>query len=484
VTVDPATGFAMVTAAIFQSRSLTTRLVDGAAVVLGLAVLGAGLAGGVALVYRWYARERVPGGLAILVGLSAVAVLLNTTRALGQVIGNTGDPLDETVAIFNIITVLVSVAAARAGTDVGDHVAAEVFESTADRVDGDVGRVVQAVGRVVTVELPEEIDDIVGYDPVPAETKAQLAGRAFLFPRQLTVDELRGRLVTRLKADYAVGHVDIDLADDGTVEYLALGSRAAGIGPTLPPETSAVAVRADPAFAASAGDLVQVWESSPPERVLTAELRGTTGDVATLAVDAADTRRLDDTAEYKLVTLPVEARPDREFASLLRAADETMAAVTVAEGSVLVGQPLGALDATVVAVRPPGGPVEPLPGRDRLFAPDETLYLVGTPETIRRVDAAARDRASTTDESSPAAGSEMPSDRRVDATTPVAGEPDDRDPVAGTPDATEEGTTPPDDGDNGRETDALDLGDPDLAPVGDDAGTDESDDDPDSERGE
>lgn len=32
-----------------------------------------------------------------------------------------------------------------------------------------------------------------------------------------------------------VADVDIELAEDGSVEYLALGSRAAGIGPTLPP---------------------------------------------------------------------------------------------------------------------------------------------------------------------------------------------------------------------------------------------------------
>jgi hypothetical protein len=466
-----------------QSGLTTSRLVDGLAEVGGLAVLAAALAAGVALAYRWHTREEVPGGLPILVGLSGVAVYLNSTRALRQVIGNTGDPLDETVALFNMVAVVISLFAARVGRDVGDRVGTDVFDGTGERVEGELSRVVQAVGRVITVELPEEVEDLVGYDPVPEETKTKLAGKSFVFPRRLTVAQLRDRLVTRLKTDYAVGHVDIDLADDGTVEYLALGSRAAGIGPTLPPETSAVAVRADPAFAASAGDIVQVWGTDPPERVLTAELRGTVDDVVTLAVDAADTRTLADDETYRLVTLPVESRPDREFASLLRAADETMATVTVAEGSLLAGQPVGALQASIVAVRPTEGPVEALPGRDRVLAPGDLLYMVATPETIRRLDGAARPATrDATDAGTPRPGSEMPPDRRVNATTPVASdersgtdtasgnETGEADPASGN----DHGETGPAggaaDGDEDPvgEGSVLDLDDPDLVSLDDD----------------
>ncbi len=127
------------------------------------------------------------------------------------------------------------------------------------------------------VRLPEDIDDIIGCDPMPDESKVTVANGGH-FPRRLTKDELRDRLVARLKTDYGVGHVDVELADDGTVDYLAVGSRAAGIGPTLPPSTNAVAIQADPAHAASAGDLVQVWEQAPAKRVLTGELRGDADD--------------------------------------------------------------------------------------------------------------------------------------------------------------------------------------------------------------
>ena len=419
--------------------TLTERIAMRAAELVGLAILAAVLAGAVALIHRWYTRERVPGGLPVLVGLSGVAVAVGATGVLRQVIGDANGAIDEAAVLLNVVTMLTSAAAARAGTDVGDRVGSDLFVATgAKAVETEVSRVVQAVGRVITVELPEEIDDIVGYDPVPDETKEKLSGKSFVFPRRLTVAELRDRLVTRLKADYAVGHVDVELADDGSVEYLAVGSRAAGIGPTLPPETSAVAVRADPGFAASAGDLVQVWTTDPHERVLTGELRGKSGDIVTLAVDAADTRKLDDSTEYRLVTLPVETRPDREFTSLLRAADETMAAVEVAERSSLTGQPVGALDVSIVAIRPPEGAVEPLPGRTRLLAAGDCLYVIATPEAIRKVEGAAR--ASTAEP-----GSAMPPERRVDATTPVAGSSGDTPgAVAGPGGATDE--EPPEEG--------------------------------------
>jgi len=349
-----ADGVAVGPTVVAQSGALTERALVAAAQILGLSLVAAGVAALVALLYRWYVRERVPGGLPALFGLSVIVPFLGASELLRNVVAPDGSPapIDEATALFNIAAFLVALAATRLGSEVGDHIGTDLTVATGERaVESEVGRVVQAVGRVITVELPEEVEDIVGYDPVPGETKESLAGKTFVFPRRLTVTELRERLVTRLKADYAVGHVDVEIDDDGTVGYLAVGARAAGIGPTLPPETSAVAVRADPAFAASAGDLVQVWRTDPFERVLTAEVRGNVDDVVTLAVDAADTRKLDAETRYKLVTLPVETRPDREFASVLRA-EETMAAVTVAERSALAGQPVGAVDVSVVAIRP------------------------------------------------------------------------------------------------------------------------------------
>ncbi|WP_276258636.1 TrkA C-terminal domain-containing protein [Haloglomus litoreum] len=361
----------------------------------GLAVLALVLGGAIGLVHRWYAAQTVPEGLSVLVGLSGVALSLNTDFALAQVIDDKTAVLALETAVFNVSVFLAAGVAAAAGGRAGDRLGAGAFALTgADRVEGEVSKVVRAVGRVVTVDLPEDVSDIEGYDPVPPEAKAEFAGATLVFPRRLTVAELRKRLIERLKTDYGVGQVDVELDENGVVSYLAVGSRESGIGPSLPTGTAAIPVRADPAHAARAGDVVQVFRPADgdgaPKRVATAEVRGSAGDTVTLAVDEEETEAFDDTTRYRLVTLPTSPRADREFASLLRAAEETMGVATVADGSPLVGVSLGGLAVSVAAVRPAEGTVEAIPSRTRTLAAGDTLYAVARPALLRRLEAAAR----------------------------------------------------------------------------------------------
>jgi len=109
-----------------------------------------------------------------------------------------------------------------------------------------------------------------------------------------------------------------------------------------------------------------------------------------VALDESDAERLTDEAGYRLVTLPAEPRADREFASLLRNADETMAAVTVAAGSALDGSTVADVDTVVAAVRPNEGSVQPIPSGTYALGAGDLVYLVGRPDAIRRFEAAAR----------------------------------------------------------------------------------------------
>ncbi|WP_058997297.1 TrkA C-terminal domain-containing protein [Haloarcula sp. CBA1127] len=389
-----------------QLGIVSRTLVEGVVWLLAITVLAATPAGAIAVFYRWYVRERIQTGLALLFGLTAVVLIIGATTALSEVILGDDDVLAASAVLLNLAAFLAGGVGAYGGMRIGDRLGVDLFAATGGRnIDADVSEIVQTVGRVTSVRLPEDIDDIVGYDPMPEETKETLADRRFLFPRRLTKDELRDRLVGRLKTDYGVGHVDVELADDGTVEYLAVGSRAAGIGPTLPPSTNAVAIQADPAHAASAGDLVQVWEQAPSKRVLTGELRGVADDVVTVAIDAADTPKLDPQTKYKLVTLPVQDRSDREFASLLRAADETMGTATVESGSSLDGAPVGSLAVSVVAITRDDTAPETIPSRERVLAAGDTIYAIATPDALRRLEEATEgtgeptSTAAVTDES-------------------------------------------------------------------------------------
>ncbi|MFQ3477329.1 potassium transporter TrkA [Halonotius sp. F2-221B] len=380
------------------------------------AVLSIVATGGLAVTYRWYFKQIVPEGVSGFVGVSVVALYINTT-SLGVAVSDISvDLFEPGVVGFNIVALSIAAVAAPIGRRLGDAASSNLFSLAGLReFDGEVGAVVRSAGRVTTITLPDEIDDMESYDPVTDETKAELAGKTLVFPRRLTVEELRSRLIERLKEDYEVGYVDVDLTAAADVEFLAVGSRAAGIGATIAPGTVAVAIRADPPNNASPGDTVQVWTTgTTTERLTTGELRGVAGDTVTLAIDDEDAKLLSPTEQYRLVTLPAEPQADREFATLLRSVDETMGTVTIEAGSELVGLTPRALNATVVAIRPDGGKLTALPDRDRGFEPGEMIYGLGRPDVLRGLE--ERANAPATAESPAATENDEPNQTEEQAT--------------------------------------------------------------------
>jgi hypothetical protein len=359
------------------------------AAALVVAVLAAG--------FRWFFRQRVAFGVALLVDATVVTLYLNTRVALGQAISGATGALEPLAVAFNLAAFALAGVLVVPAVRLGDRVGVQVLAASGAReLASDVGDFVQAVGRAIAVDLPEDVADIDGYDPVAADVKRDLAGKTLVFPRRLTVEQLEERVAARLKDDYEVGYVDVELDADGTVTHLGLGRRVAGIGPTLPPGSAAVAVRADPPNAASTGDLVQVWatgdgddgddDSDAPGRVATAEVRAVHGDAVTLAVDEADAEAVAG-GEFRLATLPREPGADHEFAAVLRGADETMSVVDVAAGSDLDGAAVADVPGTVVAVRSDGR-VEAVPAGSRALAAGDAVYALASPEAARRLEAA------------------------------------------------------------------------------------------------
>jgi len=368
----------------------TDTLVEALVRILGFALLAAGAGAGVAFTYRWYSADEIPEGVAVLVGVALVALWLNTQTALSQaIIGNTG-LLEPGTAIYTVAAFVASAIAADAGRRLGDYLARDVFMVATPRTITEVTQLVRSAGRVVTVELPEEIGDIDGYDPVEETSKDELAGQTLLFPRRLTVDQLRERLIARLERDFGIGHVDVDLTADGTVDYLAVGSRPAGIGPTLAPGTVAVALAGDPAADASPGDAVRIWtrddDGGAARRVAGGELRATADDVATVALDAEDAPDLEPDRSYRLVTLPGSPDAERDLVSLLRAADETVTTVSVGSDDPLAGVPIGSLPVLVLVLdRETGDEHLPLPTGDVRLTAGDVAYVLGRPDALRRV---------------------------------------------------------------------------------------------------
>lgn len=338
----------------------------------GLALLAGAVTGAVAAGYRLYARETMPARLGVMVGLSAVAIWLNTVVALTQYVGAGADPLALPVALRNVLAFAASAGAAEGGRRVGDRLAASSSVLAGARsIEGEVSPLVKAVGRVITVTLPASIEDAPGYEPLSEETKEELAGATLVFPRGLTVAELRDRLETRLADDHGVGHVDCEIGTDGTVTSLAVGLRASGLGPRLAPGTAAVAVEADPAPDASSGDTVQLWRAG--ERVATGELRDATGEVVTVALDADDPPL--DAGEHRLVTLAEGNGADRAARTLFRSGVKENRV-----GPSLAGARVRTYEGVVLAID--GAGFEALPGPDRRLEEGEVVYALDQAATV------------------------------------------------------------------------------------------------------
>lgn len=368
--------------AVFGSLS-SFAIGAGLVVVSGLVAVLTGL------LYRIYMAERVQTGLAALVSLAVVALYLNVKSALGEVAAGYTDPLALEAVLFNGGTLVVAALVVPVGTRVGDKIGMNLSTASGGVREADLSRLVRSVGRSITVTLPSDIETVDGYEPVADDVRTALEGKELVFPGGLTVKKLQERVIERLREDHGVGYVDIEVDEDGTVIHLGIGSRPRGIGPTLGPGTAAVAVSGDPAFAASSGDAVQLWTTGEdPERVTSAELRGRADDTVTLTLDAHEAPDVAGKT-YRIVTLPSTPRPEHEFRSILRAADETMGTVTVAEGGPLVGVPVGALQPTVLAIAPASGPLVVVPARTRVLSPGDVLYLVAAPSMLRRIETAA-----------------------------------------------------------------------------------------------
>ncbi|MFD1641719.1 potassium transporter TrkA [Halohasta litorea] len=395
--------------ALLQSGVTFEQPTTAAVNLVVFAVLSVLTAGGLTVAYRWYFKSLIPEGIAILAGVAVVALYINTA-SLGVVVGQGSvDLFRPGVVFFNVVALGVSTVAAPVGRRIGDTIASQLFSLVGlGEIDAEVSTMVRSVGRVTSVRLPSEIEDMESYDPVTEETKAELASKTLVFPRRLTVEELRSRLVSRLKEDYGVGYVDVDLTAEGGVDYLAVGSRAAGVGATIAPGTVAVAIRADPPNNATSGDQVQVWSTAEPtERLTSGEIRGVAGDVVTLAVDEADAGLLSPTERYRLLTMPAEPQADREFATLLRSVDETMGTVTVEANSMLVGETADTVAAAVLAIRPSGEKLTALPESARQFESGDTIYVLARPDVLRQLEGWATTPAPVSDDEADAEPTEQ-----------------------------------------------------------------------------
>ncbi len=374
----------------FAEPLLLTQSLELTAQFLGLAALAAVLTAIVATASQYQYDRIVPREFVLLLGLSSVAGYLMVAGFGGAVAPGTGVDGGIPLALFALAAFLVGAGGALLGRHVGNRFAADVLADW-DGITVDAHQKQDAESSTTEVQqvtLPERITDSTGYDPVDEEVKAALSGATFEYP-QLPPDELEARLERRLQAEYGLAHIDISVTADGSITEVTVGNRDGGIGKTLPAETTAVAIQADPAPTATPGDRVQVWEADPMRRVVTGELRGIAGDTVTIAIAASDTPRIDPRRTYRLVTLPAADRAPQEFAERLTDAKETYATATVAAGSPLHGMSVGALSLAIISLTRDDGTTVSLPGSKTRLTPGTELSAIGKPSALRTLQRAS-----------------------------------------------------------------------------------------------
>lgn len=345
-----------------------------------------------AAIYRWLLNEELPQGIGLLLGASAIAIVLNTTATLSQSIGGTTELLTPQAASFTVLSFLVGGFASEAGRIGGDRLGRRFIPATGiPSLDRDVTSFIKGRGRVIRVEVPAEIQDIDGYEPVRLDLKDDLAGSVMTFPSGLTREELIEAFVARVQQDTGIQKIDVEFSPAGEITYLAVGRGEAGIGHTLPPGEVAVAIRADPAFSASPGDQVRVWRVDPePKRLLTAEVRGIIEDIVTVSVPEDDVDLLDAESGYRIVTLPKTPRPDREFAGVLRRANESVIQTVIGPSSELIGVEISQVGVTILTIESEDGSIDALPEPDTPLSAGDTVISMGRPDALRRFELSAQ----------------------------------------------------------------------------------------------
>lgn len=291
----------------------------------------------------------------------------------------------------------------------------------------------------VTVTVTGAVGDVEGYPPLPADLRAQLAASTWSFPGDLPLSELEARLAERLRTEFDLAEVSVQVDSRGRASVSAAppmgglsrkvpkGKRAVSVSALLPTgvargdevvaTTADASVRATVLSARTTDDDPPTPRSptsgpgedvatdggtdaavAPPTAVAAPTTSGGEGRV-TLAVDrgAASALLRADRARVRVCSRGTH----REFeaVSLLRRAGNRFRRVTVRAGGALDGTTIGAASVrdaygvAVLAVRSSSGDSKSpgSAGESRWrFSPDgdvalsagDELFVVGRPNAL------------------------------------------------------------------------------------------------------
>lgn len=373
---------------VLQDGALATLLELGretAVSVSGLVLLATLVAVLVAVGYRRTTTRRLPIAIGVLAGtgVAAVWVVVRTIKT-GSVVGHLPVDGPASSAVVSIALVLTGFAAV-AGRHLGDLVACDLYDIHRLEANGDAASLLRSARMTALVDLPTEITDLEGYEPVDESVQRDLEGTTVRFPRSCSLEERRDRLRGHLRREYGIDIVDVTFGENGTIDRLAVGNRRRGLADTLPSNTVAVSVRGLSSSRATPGDTVEIWTAEPTtEFVSTGTLRAVTGEIATVVVDAENADAFGRGSCYRVVVTPDGTDDAYEFVSTLRGVEETIEFVSVEPDGPFAGEFVGWVPGRVLAIERDEEVIQLPDDRETLQEGDD-FWVLGGPATLEEV---------------------------------------------------------------------------------------------------
>jgi hypothetical protein len=383
-------------------------------------IIPALVSGVLGFVFKYLTNVTVPGfGVVVLAlaiaGINGGFLALNDPTLRQNVSG--------TVVIIAIIVVLMLTLYAHAK---GDELGATFPHRVSLRgirertLSSDVVELVGSRGEI-RVEVTGEVADIEGYPPVPDPIRTGIREGDWRLPADLPLSELESRLAERLRTEFDLTEVNVEIDERGRAS-VAAAPPLSGLSKRVPSGHRAVSVQTLVPSGLARGDEVTVVtaESRVEGTVLSIKsgggskatdggrpltdggaADGTEGAVTpsppravaggdgrlTVAVSRSDAQALLRADRPRVVVGSRGIRREFELLSLLRRAGRRFSRVTVRPGGPLDGTTIGSTDVrgtygvVLLAVRHPDGWTVAPRGSESLTGGDE-VFAVGTREQL------------------------------------------------------------------------------------------------------
>ncbi len=385
-------------------------------------IIPALVAGALGFVFKYFTSVTIPGFGVVVLGL-AVAGINGGLLALND--PTLRQNVSGTVVVIAIVVILMLTLYAHAK---GDALGAGFPHRVSLRglrertLSSDVVELIGSRGEV-RVEVSGEVADIEGYPPVPDPVRTGIREGDWRLPADLTISELESRLAERLRTEFDLSEVTVEIDERGRAT-VAAAPPLSGLSKRVPSGRRAVSVQTLVPTGLARGDEVTVVTSegrvegtvlsvksgggskatdggrpltdggatdgtNPTAATATPSQAAAAGGEGrlTVAVTRAEATSLLQADRPRIIVGSRGVRKEFELLSLLRRAGRRFRRMTVRSGGELDGATLGSANVremygvAVLAVRHPDGWTIAPRGTEPLASGDE-VFVVGTRERL------------------------------------------------------------------------------------------------------